>query len=95
MTLEFRAIYENATKTIAGERLTQWMDKVKQSAIQEFNTAMNSINYHKENILNFFNRRSTYALSESFNAKIKLFRANLRVVTKADFFLFRLEKIFT
>jgi transposase len=94
LTLEFRAIYENATKTIAGERLTQWMDKVKQSGIQEFNTVMNSIYYHKENILNFFNKRSTNAHAESFNAKVKLFRANLRGVTKADFFLFRLEKIF-
>jgi transposase len=94
LTLEFRAIYENATKTIAGERLTKWMDKVKQSAIQEFNTVMNSINYHKENILNFFNNRTTNAHAESFNAKVKLFRANLRGVTKADFFLFRLEKIF-
>ncbi len=95
LTLEFRAIYENTTKTIAAERLIQWMDKVKQSAIQEFNTVMNSINYHRENILNFFNIRSTNAHAESFNAKIKLFRANLRGVTKADFFLFRLEKIFT
>jgi transposase len=94
LTLEFRAIYENTTKTIAGERLIQWMDKVKQTAIQEFNTVMNSINYHKENILNFFNYRSTNAHAESFNAKVKLFRANLRGVTKADFFLFRLEKIF-
>jgi len=95
LTLEFRAIYENATKTIAGERLIQWMDKVKQSAIQEFNTVMNSINYHKENILNFFNKRSTNAHAESFNAKVKLFRANLRGVTKTNFFLFRLEKIFS
>ena len=94
LTLEFRAIYENTTKTIAGERLIQWMDKVKQTAIQEFNTVMNSINYHKENILHFFNSRSTNAHAESFNAKVKLFRANLRGVTKADFFLFRLEKIF-
>ena len=95
LTLEFRNIYENTTKTIAEERLLIWMDKVKQSAIQEFNTVMNSINYHKENILNFFDRRSTNAHAESFNAKVKLFRANLRGVTKADFFLFRLEKIFS
>jgi transposase len=95
LTLEFRAIYENATKTLAAERFTQWMDKVKQSAIQEFNTVMNSLNYHKENILNFFKNRTTNAHAESFNAKVKLFRANLRGVTKADFFLFRLEKIFS
>lgn len=95
LTVEFRAIYEYTTKTIAGERLVQWMNKVKQTAIGEFNTVMNSINYHKENILQFFNNRTTNAHAESFNAKIKLFRANLRGVTKANFFLFRLEKIFS
>jgi transposase len=95
LTLEFRAIYENATKSIASDRLTQWMDKVKQAGIKEFNTVMNSINYHKDNILHFFNTRATNAHAESFNAKVKLFRANLRGVTKTDFFLFRLEKIFS
>ena len=95
LTLEFRAIYENATKAIAGDRLIQWMNKVKQAGIKEFNTVMNSINYHKDNILHFFNTRTTNAHAESFNAKVKLFRANLRGVTKADFFLFRLEKIFS
>jgi transposase len=95
LTLEFRAIYENATKIIASDRLTQWMDKVKQAGIKEFNTVMNSINYHKDNILHFFNTRTTNAHAESFNAKVKLFRANLRGVTKANFFLFRLEKIFS
>lgn len=94
LSLEFRAIYENTTKTLAEQRLAQWSDKVKQTAIQEFNTVVNSINYHKENILHFFTNRTTNANAESFNAKVKLFRANLRGVTKTDFFLFRLEKLF-
>jgi len=48
-----------------------------------------------ETILNFFTNRSTNASAESFNAKIKLFRANLRGVADTKFFLFRLEKLFS
>ncbi|NPD44860.1 DDE transposase, partial [Lentimicrobium sp. S6] len=33
--------------------------------------------------------------AESFNAKIKLFRSNLRGVTDVSFFLFRLSKLFS
>ncbi|MDR3251914.1 MAG: transposase, partial [Tannerella sp.] len=49
---------------------------------------------HYEEILNFFIKRSTNASAESFNAKIKNFRASLRGVNDMDFFLFRLSKIF-
>jgi len=59
-----------------------------------FNTAANSINHHLETILNFFNNRNTNANAESFNAKIKLFRANQRGVVDVKFFLFRMEKLF-
>jgi hypothetical protein len=47
-----------------------------------------------ESILNFFDNISTNANAESFNSKIKGFRANLRGVTDVKFFLFRLEKLF-
>lgn len=47
-----------------------------------------------ETILNYFKNRSTNANAESFNAKIKLFRANLRGVKDIPFFLFRMEKLF-
>jgi transposase len=50
--------------------------------------------YYLDNILNFFDNRSTNANAESFNSKIKGFRANLRGVTDVKFFLFRLEKLF-
>jgi len=62
--------------------------------IEEFNTVVNSLEYHLEDILNFFDHRSTNAYAESFNSKIKGFRANLRGVTDVKFFLFRLEKLF-
>jgi len=94
LTLEFRSIYECRIKSVATERLNNWINKVKQNTLNEFNTAANSINYHWESILNFFDNRSTNAHAESYNAKLKLFRANLRGVTDVKFFLFRLEKLF-
>ena len=53
----------------------------------------NTVKYNLENILNFFTNRHTNANAESFNSKIKLFRANLIVVTETKFFLFRLNKL--
>lgn len=94
LTLQFRAIYKNTSKTIALEQFTKWKNKVELLNIEEFNTATNSIEYHLDNILNFFDNRNTNANAESFNSKIKNFRANLRGVTDVDFFLFRLQKLF-
>ena len=45
-------------------------------------------------ILNFFDNRSTNASAESFNAKIKNFRAQLRGISDVKYFLFRLQKIY-
>ena len=45
-------------------------------------------------ILNFFDNRSTNASAESFNAKIKNFRAQLRGISDIKYFLFRLQKIY-
>lgn len=94
LTLTFRNIYSNKSKDNAIKQFDQWKQDVLKSQIQEFNTAVNSLEYHLENILNFFNNRSTNANAESFNSKIKGFRANLRGVTDVKFFLFRLEKLF-
>ena len=94
LTLAFRNIYKNLSKEKAVSQFMDWKQDVIESEIDEFNTAVNSIEYHFENILNFFNNRSTNANAESFNSKIKGFRANLRGVTDVKFFLFRLEKLF-
>jgi len=90
----FRNIYKNVSKEKALLQFKQWKEQVRASKIEEFNTAVNSLEYHLENILNFFDNRSTNANAESFNSKIKGFRANLRGVTDVSFFLFRLEKLF-
>ena len=94
LTLSFRNIYKNTSKINALDKLAEWREKVEALNIREFNTVINSIENHMENILNFFDNRSTNANAESFNSKIKLFRANLRGVTDVKFFLFRLGKLF-
>jgi len=94
LTLAFRNIYKNSTKEKAVSQFIEWKQNVIETQIDEFNSAVNSIEYHFENILNFFDNRSTNANAESFNSKIKGFRANLRGVTDVTFFLFRLEKLF-
>lgn len=92
--MNFRNIYENKSKEKAKMQFIQWIEKTKKIKIEEFNSTAKSINYNLENILNFFDNRSTNASAESFNAKIKLFRANLRGVTDTKFFLFRLKNLF-
>jgi transposase len=94
LTLCFRNIYKNASKTKALVQFNEWNEKATATKIDEFNTVVRSIEYHLDNILNFFNNRSTNANAESFNSKIKAFRANLRGVTDVKFFLFRLGKLF-
>jgi len=92
--MQLRNIYENKSKTKADELLNQWIKDTEKIEIEQFNTTAKSIIYNKNNILNFFNNRHTNANAESFNSKIKLFRANLRGVTDVKFFLFRMSKLF-
>ena len=93
-TLEFRNIYEETSRELAKEKILNWIEKTKLLEMNVFNTAANSLKYHLETILNFFIKRHTNANAESFNSKIKLFRANQRGVVDVKFFLFRMEKLF-
>ncbi|WP_055448265.1 ISAon1 family transposase [Lacinutrix mariniflava] len=81
-------------KTSALIRLAKWDEKVRQAAFKSFNTIARTMSIHYKNILNYFNNRSTNASAESFNAKIKAFRAQFRGVRNVEFFLFRLTTIF-
>ncbi|WP_073399023.1 transposase [Bacteroides luti] len=49
---------------------------------------------HSERILNYFENRSANAAAESFNAKLKAFRASFRGVSDMKFFLYRVTKIY-
>ncbi|WP_289750247.1 transposase, partial [uncultured Bacteroides sp.] len=53
----------------------------------------NIYNNYYETILNYFVNRETNAFAESFNAKIKAFRAQFRGVGDIPFFMFRLCKL--
>lgn len=92
--LEFRSIYETTDISEAKKLFTEWINKTNELKIKEFNTVANTVKNNFTNILNFFINRSTNANAESFNSKIKLFRANLRGVTDNEFFLFRIMKLF-
>jgi transposase len=94
LTLSFRRLYRTVHKVDAISRFNDWKHTAIDMKIEEFNTVVYSIEHHLDGILNFFDNRSTNAYAESFNSKIKGFRANLRGVTDVKFFLFRLEKLF-
>lgn len=81
-------------KLFATTKLARWHEKVAQSELKVFNTVSRTIQNHYITILNYFDNRSTNASAESFNAKIKAFRAQFRGVTNVGFFLFRLTRIY-
>jgi len=88
-------IYENNTnKDVARLKMAHWYNKVENSNFKSFNTIARSIQMHYKPILNYFNNRSTNASAESFNAKIKEFRAQFRGVRDVKFFLYRLTKLY-
>jgi len=82
------------TKEVAFKKLALWYNDVEAAGLEAFRTVSRSIQTHYLNILNFFNNRSTNASAESFNAKIKAFRATSRGVRDINFFLFRLANIY-
>ncbi len=93
-TLAFRNIYEDTNKQSAKTRFIEWIKKVNENEMKVFYSVANTIENNLDNILNFFTNRNTNANAESFNSKIKLFRANQRGVVDTTFFLFRLHKLF-
>lgn len=95
LSMMFRSFYEHALdKHTAQKRLNQWYQKVSEKNIDSFMIAAGYIKNHQEKILNYFNNRSTNASAESFNAKLKGFRALVRGVRDKKFFLFRVAKIY-
>lgn len=95
LSQELSWIYNSTKdKLYAYARLARWNEKVEQSGFKSFNTISRTIFLHYPDILNYFDNRSTNASAESFNSKIKAFRAQYRGVGNVNFFLFRLMKIF-
>ena len=83
---------KNTVKDAA--RLSMARCKVEEAGFHSFNVIAATFHEHYDEILNFYNNRSSNAMAESFNAKIKLFRANLRGVADKKFFLFRIANLY-
>ena len=95
LAMDLRAIYEkNTDKNIARVKLAKWYNQVETLEIKSFSTIAKTIQNNYEKILNYFNNRSTNAAAESFNAKVKEFRAMFRGVKDVKFFLYRLAKLY-
>jgi len=61
LVLYFRSIYKNTSKIKALEQFNQWKEKVIALKLEQFNTVVYSLEHHLNNILNFFDNRSTNA----------------------------------
>ena len=95
LTDELRRIYSSTNKkSIAYTKLAQWYRHVEEAGYSSFQVVKETVYENYPDILNFFENRSTNASAESFNSKIKNFRAQLRGVSDVKYFLFRLQNIY-
>ena len=58
-------------------KLAHWFRKVEEADFKSFSTLRKTIMQHYRDILNYFDKRSTNAAAESFNAKIKTSECSL------------------
>lgn len=95
LTHSLRMIFsKNTNKGVAYTKMAKWFNDVTESGFKSFNTISATFYSHYPEILNFFDNRSTNASAESFNAKLKAFRATQRGVADIEFFLFRVANIY-
>lgn len=85
---------KRSQKSAARLNLARWYDQVEKAGFDSFQTLAGTIYDRYDEVLNYFNDRSTNASAEAFNSKVKNFRAALRGVSDVSFFLFRLQKIY-
>ena len=93
---KLRAIFRSSTltKETAKEKFQEWYKVVNQCTLREVKSARNAVKSREDEVLNYFLEHSTNAAAESFNSKIKAFRAQLRGVSDLPFFMFRLCRLF-
>lgn len=97
LTMHLRGIYEHAKDPEdARGRLQRWYQSIEErlEVFPSFETPMQTIQLHEDTIVTYFTSRMTNASAESFNAKIKNFRALQRGVSDITFFLYRLSMIY-
>lgn len=95
LSMNFRSIFENAkSKEKAEERMKAWIKRVSGSKLNPLISAAQTVEVNLGKILNYFPDGHTNAGAESFNAKLKGFRALVRGVRDVKFFLFRVSTFF-
>lgn len=95
ISMMFRGCYEYSKNIFeAKKKLDKWYEKIEDKKMKSFLIASESIRLHETTVLNYFINRSTNASAESFNAKLKGFRALVRGVRDKTFFLFRVAKLY-
>lgn len=95
VSMELTGIYNTTSdKQIGLTRLARWYDKVEKLNLKFFRSVIDTMQNNYGIICNYFDNRSTNASAESFNAKVKAFRAQFRGVRDIPFFIFRLTKLF-
>lgn len=95
VSMELTRIYNTTNdKNVGLTRLARWYDKVEQLNLKFFKSVIDTMQNNYGIICNYFDNRSTNASAESFNAKVKAFRAQFRGVRDISFFIFRLTKLF-
>lgn len=85
---------KNTVKDAARLAMAKWYSKVEEAGFHAFNVIAATFYEHYDDILNFYVNRASNAAAESFNAKIKAFRAALRGIVDEKFFLYRLAMIY-
>lgn len=77
---KLRAIFRSKSldRESAKGKLHEWYQLIADSTIREIKSARDAIKSREDNVLNYFIDRSTNASAESFNSKLKAFRAQLR-----------------
>lgn len=95
LTNNLRHLYnQRDIKAVAMTKFAHWFKDVESFGNKAFGTLLRTLMNHYNDILNYFNNRATNASAESFNAKIKNFRTQLRGVKDKSFFLYRLTRIY-
>lgn len=80
---------KKSTPAQARLNLARWYNEVETFGENEFARVLETFENHNGTIINYFEERLTNASAESFNAKIKAFRAQFRGVGDIRFFMFR------
>ena len=95
-SLRENAMFEAVDKVrgVAMSKLARWYNEVEGLNCRYFGSVIQTMQNNYDTIANYFINRSTNASAESFNAKVKAFRAQFRGVRDIPFFIFRLSKLF-